>query len=147
MQSNLGAYEVRRDSQTNRVSIEPISQNEYYSRTTEQYSSGEYDEYINDFLGNLTYDINTFFSTQRVISMLSHSLIHEHSNNAKPKVSLENFERLDKSNEVTNCGICFENMEDNIKLKCEHIYCNRCIKKWLTEKSNTCPTCREEIVL
>ena len=146
MQSNLGAYEVRRDDQTNQVSIEPITHDEYYSRTTEQYSSLEYDDYIYDLLDNLTYDINTFFSTQRVIHMLNQSLLQENSI-VKPKVSLENFERLEKCNEVTNCCICFENMEDNIKLNCEHIYCNSCIKKWLTEKSNTCPTCREEIIM
>ena len=72
MQSNLGAYEVRRDEQTNQVSIEPITHDEYYSRTTEQYSSVEYDDYIYDLLDNLTYDINTYvkpvFTTRKFYS-------------------------------------------------------------------------------
>ena len=147
MQSNLGSYEVRRNSQTNEVSIVPISQEEYYNRTRNVYSTEEYDDYIQDVVANLTYeyDINTFFSVQRIINAINRNILQEAS--VKPKVSLENFEKLEKFNKVTDCGICFENMKDNIKLNCDHIYCNRCIKKWLTEKSNTCPTCRKEIII
>ena len=146
MQSNLGSYEVRRNSQTNEVSIVPISQEEYYNRTRNLYST-DHDDYIQDVIGNLTYeyDINTFFSVQRIINAINRNILQEAS--VKPKVSLENFEKLEKCNKVTDCGICFENMKDNIKLNCDHIYCNRCIKKWLTEKSNTCPTCRKEIII
>jgi len=149
MQSNVGSYEVRRNSQTNEVSIVPISQEEYYNRTRNRYSIGD-DDYVQDVIANLTYhhDINTFFSVQRIINAIHRNILQDASNvNVKPKVSLENFEKLEKCNEVTNCGICFENMKDNIKLNCDHIYCNRCIKKWLTEKSNTCPTCRKEIIV
>jgi len=64
---------------------------------------------------------------------------------AEISVNYKNFEKLEKCNDITNCSICFENMKDNIKLKCDHIYCSECIKKWLTERSNTCPTCRTEI--
>lgn len=90
--------------------------------------------------------IHTFFSVQRVIEMINNIDIQQH-NNSKSIISNENFEKLEKCNELTNCSICFENMKDNIKLKCDHVYCNRCIKKWLTEKSNTCPTCRKEIII
>jgi len=145
MQSNVGAYEVRRDSQTNEVSIVPITQEEYSNRTRIHISE-EYDDFMQDIISNLTHDINAIFSVQRVLNVLN-STINQDSSSVKPKVSLENFEKLEKTNEDTNCGICFENMIDNIKLNCEHVYCNRCIKKWLTEKSNTCPTCRKEIII
>jgi len=38
-----------------------------------------------------------------------------------------------------------ENKKLNVQLKCNHTFCKTCIKKWLTEKSNTCPTCRTEV--
>ena len=145
MQSNVGAYEVRRDSQTNEVSIVPITREEYSNRTRIHISE-EYDDFMQDIISNLTQDINAIFSVQRVLNVLN-STINQDSSYVKPKVSLENFEKLKKTNEATNCGICFENMIDNIKLNCDHVYCNRCIKKWLTEKSNTCPTCRKEIII
>lgn len=38
--------------------------------------------------------------------------------------------------------ICFENMENATQLPCKHIYCLKCIKMWLKDMSNSCPTCR-----
>ena len=60
-------------------------------------------------------------------------------------VSEECFKKLESCNEISNCAICFENKKLNIKLKCGHIFCRPCIKKWLTQRSNTCPTCRLNI--
>ena len=31
------------------------------------------------------------------------------------------------------------------KLKCGHIFKEECIKEWLSESSNKCPVCREEV--
>lgn len=141
MQSNVGTYEVRRDPLTQELSITPMSQSEYSLRQSEDYS---YNSTINDMMAEFD-SIHTFFSVQRVIEMINNMEMMV-SNISKPTISIENFEKLEKCNDVTDCSICFENKKDNIKLNCEHIYCNRCIKKWLTEKSNTCPTCRKEIV-
>ena len=63
----------------------------------------------------------------------------------KNKLSDEEFKNLETCSDTTNCAICMENKKSNIKLKCNHIFCKSCIKKWLTEKSNTCPNCRIEI--
>lgn len=63
----------------------------------------------------------------------------------KHKLTEEEFKNLETCSETTNCAICMENRKMNIKLKCNHIFCKGCIKKWLTEKSNTCPNCRIEI--
>lgn len=63
----------------------------------------------------------------------------------KNKLSEDEFINLETCSELTNCAICMENKKMNVKLKCNHIFCKTCIKKWLTEKSNTCPNCRTEI--
>ena len=141
MQSNVGAYEVSRDPLTSELSINEMSDSEYYIRLEEQFVDNSFFDMIAEFDS-----IHTFFSVQRVIEMINNIDIQQH-NNSKSIISNENFEKLEKCNELTNCSICFENMKDNIKLKCDHVYCNRCIKKWLTEKSNTCPTCRKEIII
>lgn len=141
MQSNVGTYEVRRDPLTRELSITPMSQSEYSHRQNENNS---YNSNIRDMIEEFD-SIHTFFAIERVIEMIN-NMETMVSNTSKPTISIENFEKLEKCNNVTDCSICFENKKDNIKLNCEHIYCNRCIKKWLTEKSNTCPTCRKEIV-
>ncbi|PPJ52681.1 hypothetical protein CBER1_10558 [Cercospora berteroae] len=41
------------------------------------------------------------------------------------------------------CPICFENMKNATRLPCKHIYCLKCIKTWLKDMSNSCPTCRK----
>lgn len=63
----------------------------------------------------------------------------------KNKLTEDEFKNLQTCGDATNCAICMENKKLNIKLKCNHIFCKGCIKKWLTEKSNTCPNCRIEI--
>jgi hypothetical protein len=63
----------------------------------------------------------------------------------KNKLTEDEFKNLETCSDVTNCAICMDNKKLNIKLKCDHIFCKGCIKKWLTEKSNTCPNCRIEI--
>ena len=142
MQSNIGAYEVRRDPVSEELLIAPISQYEFINRQREQdLTNNNLFQMIEEFDS-----IHTFFSVQRVIEMIN-IMEGTASNISKPTVSIENFEKVEKCNDVTDCSICFENKKENIKLNCEHIFCNRCIKKWLTEKSNTCPTCRKEIVL
>jgi len=63
----------------------------------------------------------------------------------KYKLTEDEFRNLETCDNLTNCAICMENKHSNIKLKCNHIFCKGCIKKWLTEKANTCPNCRTEI--
>ena len=139
MQSSIGAVEIRRNVQTDNISIVEIDE--------DVYSSIEYDRYINNLVSRLDEDMRDYMLLeQRFIDAIRESLeFQEFSSTVKPKITLENFEKLEKCDEITNCSICFENMKDNIKLKCNHIYCTGCIKKWLTERSDTCPTCREKI--
>lgn len=47
--------------------------------------------------------------------------------------------------EKDECIICFDELIDTEikKLKCNHIYHNKCINDWLNKK-NTCPICMEK---
>lgn len=122
MQSSLGAIEIVRDENTNGLYLIPV---------------------IDSQLSQIDY----IFMNQILSGVVDMTLIDDLIGviDEKPKLNLTKFNELSKHTELSNCSICFENSEDNIKLNCDHIYCNRCIKKWLTEKSNTCPTCRKEI--
>lgn len=44
------------------------------------------------------------------------------------------------------CCICTNKIREGYKLECGHIFHNECIKKWI-KISNTCPTCRKEILI
>ena len=82
---------------------------------------------------------------------LSHSLIlgedirNTNTEETKKTLSEDQFNELNFNQELSNCCICMENKKLNVQLKCNHTFCKMCIKKWLTEKSNTCPTCRTEV--
>ena len=39
------------------------------------------------------------------------------------------------------CPICFDNIKNTITTKCNHIFCNSCLNKWL-DNNNSCPLCR-----
>jgi hypothetical protein len=52
------------------------------------------------------------------------------------------FDNLKKYTQFLVCPICMEDSDENIELPCEHIFCNKCIKKWLLQKQNSCPNCR-----
>lgn len=82
---------------------------------------------------------------------LSHSLILgedirvTNTEETKKTLTEDQFNELNFNQELSNCCICMENKKLNVQLKCNHTFCKMCIKKWLTEKSNTCPTCRTEV--
>lgn len=82
---------------------------------------------------------------------LTHSLIigedigNITTEETKKTLTEDQFRQLNFNQDLSNCCICMENKKLNIQLKCNHVFCKTCIKKWLTEKSNTCPTCRTEV--
>jgi hypothetical protein len=63
----------------------------------------------------------------------------------KDTLTKEEIENLEKFEVLSNCPICMEETDKNIKLNCNHIFCSLCIEKWLLDKSNTCPTCRVKV--
>lgn len=82
---------------------------------------------------------------------LSHNLIigediaNINTEETKKTLSEDQFNQLIFNRELSSCCICMENKKLNVQLNCNHTFCKPCIKKWLTEKSNTCPTCRTEV--
>ncbi len=128
MTSNVRTILVRR-GENNEVSVEEIDESEI------------------PYMQNMREDV----FLHPLLIALSHSLIMGEDFNMtttqeeKHKLSDDEFKNLETCSEITNCAICMENKKSNIKLKCDHIFCKGCIKKWLTEKSNTCPNCRTEI--
>lgn len=128
MTSNLRTILVRRE-ENNEVSLEEIDESEIPN------------------MQNIREDV----FLHPLLIALSHSLMMGEDFNIntqeeeKHKLSDDEFKNLETCSEITNCAICMENKKSNIKLKCDHIFCKGCIKKWLTEKSNTCPNCRTEI--
>ena len=74
-------------------------------------------------------------------------------NDVKIVLNDEQFENLEnikyeKLNDINECLICIENFEEDediIKIKCNHIFHKDCIRKWLCNESNKCPICRIEI--
>jgi len=78
-------------------------------------------------------------------SLVMGNIINMDLEEEKHTLTEDEFKNLETCSNITNCAICMDNKKMNIKLKCNHIFCKGCIKKWLTEKSNTCPNCRIEI--
>lgn len=49
---------------------------------------------------------------------------------------------------TSTCGICMEHMkqkESLVQVQCQHVFHNRCLRKWLVESCSqpTCPLCRQ----
>tara|TARA_B110001450_G_scaffold42652_1_gene38915 strand:- start:28312 stop:28707 length:396 start_codon:yes stop_codon:yes gene_type:complete len=90
-------------------------------------------------------------SIHPVLLALTHSLIigedilNNNTEETRKTLTDDQFNQLKCIQELSNCCICMENKRSNIQLECNHTFCKNCIRKWLTEKSNTCPTCRNEV--
>jgi hypothetical protein len=42
---------------------------------------------------------------------------------------------------MSNCPICLEQLSNEIKTSCNHLFCKKCLDTWLSTK-HTCPLCR-----
>lgn len=51
---------------------------------------------------------------------------------------------IDSLNE-NDCPICYEKLENFVKLKCNHNFCLKCYSEFIKNKINKCSICREEI--
>jgi len=143
MTSNIRTLMVRRNSNNN-VSVEEIDDTEI---PFIHFNNGMV-EIMSTSSSSL--NIRDDIILHPIIVALTHSMMVGDGlpmdlDEEKNKLTDDQFRNLETCSEVTNCVICMENKKANIKLKCNHIFCKGCIKKWLTEKSNTCPNCRTEI--
>ena len=50
----------------------------------------------------------------------------------------------------STCTVCLEDFRPRMyvrTLPCGHRFCSKCITKWVSRHSATCPTCREQLSL
>ena len=97
---------------------------------------------INSFLNNY----NSILNYDNVQPNSYESLMELEEQNVKKGCKIEDFSTIIKINEDNKCPICFENYKVNdemLKTKCEHLFCEECLKEWC-EDNNKCPVCTEE---
>ena len=86
-------------------------------------------------------NLNSIIMRQLVLD-----LIHDMRNENNDRLTNDEYLKITtKNTENLECSICYENKTNNIKLiKCNHIFCELCIKKWLLNNI-TCPICRVKL--
>ena len=143
MSSNIRTLMVRRNNNNN-VSVEEVDESEI--------PFIDFDDGRIEIMStsNNSFNVRDDIILHPILVALTHSMmvgdgLPMNLDEEKHKLTDDEFKNLETCSEITNCVICMENKKANIKLKCNHIFCKGCIKKWLTEKSNTCPNCRTEI--
>ena len=136
MSSNIRTLIVRRNQNNNNIYVEQIEDSEipYIDYDDIQVYNNREDIILHPILVALTHSM-----------MVGDFDLTDNLEEEKHKLTEDEFKNLETCSNITNCAICLENKKLNIKLKCDHVFCKSCIKKWLTEKSNTCPNCRTEI--
>ena len=45
------------------------------------------------------------------------------------------------------CGICLEKFKDPKVLRCQHLYCKKCLERLVTGNEIICPECRGKTVV
>jgi len=121
------------------VDVSSFESNELQDEIPDEFQDEFPDEFYETFPSEISNESILFLINYR--NRTYYYYIEESS--PKNVINLEKFDSLEKCTEIITCFICLEESEDNIKLPCNHIFCNKCIKKWLLSKSNTCPTCRK----
>jgi hypothetical protein len=141
----------------NPVSENPVSENTFSENSV--YRRSRFNNIINifdNYLSNINRDnlntrnygfefyepsnnINTFENLEDVKVVLNEDTFNN--------LERVNFEDLDKESQ-NDCLICIDSFEDKdeiVKIKCNHIFHCNCIKSWLCNESNKCPVCRIDV--
>ena len=92
------------------------------------------------------YDLSdTFFPTVNFIERIFNDYI-ENKNKLNDEEYKNNVEKIHEI--LEECPVCFSSSETTIKIKkCNHIFCEDCIQKWLKDHKNTCPICRVNVII
>ena len=92
------------------------------------------------------YDLsNTFFPTVNFIERIFNDYI-ENKNKLNDEEYKNNVEKIHEI--LEECPVCFSSSETTIKIKkCNHVFCEDCIQKWLKSHKNTCPICRVNVII
>ena len=88
---------------------------------------------------------NAFFPTVNFIERIFNDYI-ENKNKLNDEEYKKNIEKIHKI--LEECPVCFTSSETTIKIKkCNHLFCEDCIQKWLKSHKNTCPICRVNVIM
>lgn len=101
---------------------------------------------INENNEETYYDLsNTHFPTVNFIERIFNDYI-ENKNKLNDEEYKKNVEKINEK--LEECPVCFTSSETTIKIKkCNHVFCEDCIQKWLTDHKNTCPICRVNVII
>ena len=119
--------------------------NEYFNRIINNII--ELNERINWNSYFLNENYNYHLNVNEVLLNALNNFINENENQLIPINSEQyNENTINIKEQLDNCPICLEIVDNYQKIiKCEHKFCNNCLKKWLLENNSTCPICRIEL--
>jgi len=92
------------------------------------------------------YDLsNTFFPSVNFIERIFNDYI-ENRNKLNDEEYKNNVEKIHEI--LQECPVCLTSSETTVKIKkCNHVFCEDCIQKWLKSHKNTCPVCRVNVII
>ena len=82
-------------------------------------------------------------TTDNMLDIIIPDILEHTKNDTVPQ---ERFDQYTRKNHDSTCGICLESNKEGkvVELPCMHYFHETCIAKWLLEKANTCPMCKQE---
>jgi len=90
--------------------------------------------------------------------LLNASLLADETCAAVPRMPLQQLDSAARKQRYSpknfgkqTCGICLDTYTPRTsryvrKLPCGHVFCSKCVERWVTQHSATCPTCRVELL-
>lgn len=85
--------------------------------------------------------------TRSIADFIYRYFAYSEEEEGKKVLTNKEFINLKSIDKTFECGICLEEQKIGKELNCEHVFCENCIKSWLTTYNNTCPSCRKEVVI
>jgi hypothetical protein len=107
------------------------------------------DEVLYEFSDELLNEISDNPAILLIVSFRGRTFYYfdEETSPKKSVISKNQFESFEKNCNSIACPICMEDSDENIILPCDHVFCSKCIEKWLLKNTDTCPNCRKSVVI
>lgn len=100
------------------------------------------------------YDLE--ITPEELDDLLAHSLLHDDAATELPKLPLEALDTaapklvyqkalVRGDNDCSTCTVCLTEFRPRMhvrRLPCGHLFCSKCIQKWVLNHNAVCPTCR-----
>ncbi len=86
-----------------------------------------------------------FNDTLESLNNIGNNLIND-LEDVKIVLTEDEFNKLQKQKiENKDCCICIDNINEGIKLSCDHCFHVDCLKHWLCNEKKSCPICRRDV--